>query len=744
MIMYHQHTINGYFALLFYKIKSANIMAQYNMFKVNGKVGYKDSEGNIVIEPQYDCVVIEEGTALLCKDGLWGAKGLTQKTGLFASFFSDTTDIPIAYLEIKKLNSFYYGVKKQEEVGKRMIERYTIVDSKGKEIDVMEWKFKDVLFDSNFTFYNRDKVLTSLGGKFGFISLNGFVSIPYEYDAVVARSDGRFDVRVDNKWGIIDIEGRQVAAIKYDSPISLEYPNTIVKDASCGRLGVLSSDGVEKIPCIYNAIIITIPSDVSYEELRYYEETSQKYEGLAQYIETDDNERYIYVGYGAYIGGGECPTLLASDIVCRNWGCYDSMGKVVVPPYYADIKVNKSYILAEKEDFMICPGSRIHGYRRCILYNNRGDVVLQGGEWDERSSTDKYFVDYEILDDYIVAKEVKVYSDESTYTQSSHLYNKNVELLIGGFNDIDIEEGLILLHFGGYWKTIHHKETQDSLGNYFEDAIEWDDNILKEADGRWLIVDRDLKSVIRKQDGSDYCFKKGAICTITQKTENGKKTNYWNFPLDLFSLKKPVVSKGLAVIEHDSKKIAIRIEDGKYSQEYDGIKAIDKDTFFVKVKNDEKRLFNIGLCSFEQTIIGTEEHFVFLTIPNQGIVFGVISNKTLSGNDIVKLLCININETSPTKYTAINSIKFKSLVWAMERGELELLEPSNIKDNKQLFVRNKDLFDAEFLDSFPYRIVQIEKEYKDGMYWYSDVYELKYSRKEKEERRLDDYRSNRE
>ena len=560
--MYHQHTINGYFALLFYKIKSANIMAQYNIFKVNGKVGYKDSEGNIVIEPQYDCVVIEEGTALLCKDGLWGAKSIYQKSGLFSSFLSDAADIPIKYLEIKKLNSFYYGVKKQEWAKSRLVEKYTIVDRKGEEINVMKWEFKDVQFDRNFTFYNQDKVLASHGGKFGFISLNGFVSIPYEYDAVVERSDGRFDVRIDDKWGIIDIDGRQVVAIRYDSPISLEYPNTIVKDASCGKFGVLSSDGVEKIPCIYDAIIITIPSDVSYEELRYYEETTQKYEGLAQYIETDDNERYIYVGYGAYIGGGECPTLLASGIVCRNWGCYDSMGIVVVPPYYSDIKVNKSYILAEKEDYMICSGSRIHSYRRCILYNNRGDVVLQGGKWDEKSSTDNYYVDYEILDDYIVAKEVKVYSDESTYTQSSHLYNKNVELLIGGFNDIDIEEGLILLHFGGYWKTKHHRETQDSLGNYFEDAIEWEEENWKEANGRWLVVDDNLKSIIRKQDGSDYYFKKGSICTITPKVENGKIINYWSFPLELFSLSKPVVSHGVVVVECDSKKVAIRIEDG--------------------------------------------------------------------------------------------------------------------------------------------------------------------------------------
>lgn len=742
MIMYHQHTINGYFALLFYKIKSANIMAQYNMFKENGKVGYKDSEGNIVIEPQYDCVVIEEGTALLCKDGLWGAKGLTQKTGLFASFFSDTTDIPIAYLEIKKLNSFYYGVKKQEWVEDRMVERFTIVDINGEEINVMKWEFKDVQFDNNFTFYNRDKILASYGGKFGFISLNGFVSIPNEYDAVVERSDGRFDVRIDDKWGIIDVEGRQVVAIKYDSPISLEYPNTIVKDATCGRLGVLSSDGIEKIPCIYNAIIITIPRDVPYEESKYYEETTQKYEGLAQYIGTDDEERYIYVGYKAYKGDGDYPTLLSSDIVCRNWGCYDNMGKVVVPPYYSDIKLNRGYILAEKEESLLCPGSRIHGYWRCLLYSSKGDIVLQGGKWDERSSTDKYFVDYEILDDYIVAKEVEVYSDESTYTQSSYLYNKSGELLIGGFNDFILEDGLLLLHFGGYWKTVHHVENYDSCGNYI--GLEWRDDVFKEANGRWLIVDRDLKSVIRKLDGSEYCFKKGAVCRITQKNENGKKANYWNFPLDLFSLIKPVVSKGMAIIEHDSKKIAIRIEDGKYSQEYDEIKAIDKDTFFVKVKNDEKQLFYIGLCSFEKTIIGGEEQFVFLTIPNQGIVFGVISDKAPSDNDIVKLLCINTNETSPTKYTAINSIKFKHLVWAMERGELEFIVCPDISDDKQLFVRKIDLFETEFLDCFPYRIVQIEKEYKNNIYWYSDVYELKYSCKEKEERRIDDYRLNRE
>jgi hypothetical protein len=711
-------------------------MAQYILFNVNGKVGCKDSKGNIVIEPQYDCVVIEEETALLCKDGLWGAKGISQNEDLGLSLLSRIIDIPIVYLEIKKLKNsllFYYGVKKREKVDNQTIDRYTIVNFAGNEIDVMQREFNDIIFDSNFTYYTQDRVLTSRGGKYGFISLKGYISIPFIYDAIEERPDGRFNVRIDNKWGIIDLEGRQVVAIKYDASIPLKNDNTIVKDVSSGKFGVLSSIGFEKIPCLYDAIVVTIPEvDDRYDRYADYWEIEERYEGHVKYVEVEENESYIYVGYGNDYSYSE-NTLLDSGIECSKWGCCDNTGKLIIPPYYLNIIIRGRHILATNDNLLRCPGAEYIAYNSRVLYDKQGNLILKGGKNDEKCTSGNYYVDYEEKGEYIVAKTVKSYFDKSKFTQSFDLYNKDAEFIIGGFNDIDIEEGVILLHFGGYWETIHHRKTQDSLGNYFEDAIEWEEENWKEANGRWLVIDDNLKSIIRRKEGSDYYFEKGSICTITPKEKNGKTINYWSFPLELFSLSKPVVSHGIVVVKCDSKKVAIRIEDGVCSQQYEDIKAIDTNTFFISETDHNNHIKKIGICSFSKTIVGIEEGFVFLTTPVRGIVFGIKSDKNIYGNAPISLACFNTNDVHQ-QYIAIENIGFRQLVGAIERGELELITCSE-GGCVHFSVRNIQLFDESFIDKFPYKIIQKESAFHYRMYWYSGIEDLKYTIEEKEEHR---------
>lgn len=222
--------------------------------KHNNKYGiYSIKKQELIIECLYENMRFEGGNILLVStNNLWGICVLDD---------SCEEKVPCVYSEIKILDfkQKYFGVG---FLDKESI-RYKIIDSKNKSIFGLPRNLGfSVVYDSQFVYYNDNKILTSLDGKFGFISLNEYISIPFKYDEIISREDGDFDVRIDDKWGILQLNGSEKTKIKYSKPLvfkqeyNKDYLSEIeVEDVISKCKGIVSyQTGEEVIPCVYDNI----------------------------------------------------------------------------------------------------------------------------------------------------------------------------------------------------------------------------------------------------------------------------------------------------------------------------------------------------------------------------------------------------------------------------------------------------------------------------------------------------------
>lgn len=341
-----------------------------------------DGEGELVIPCVYDRIVYEGGTVvLLCNNGLWGAKSFLQDKSL------GIVDVPLDNSEICILDEKHllFGVKYGEiqDNGKILNEHYYVLDKDG---DVFMKMYElDFDLDSQCKIYNFDRILSSTNGKYGFVSANGYVTIPFKYDEILEREDGLFDVKriIEKKeacsdkhlqevWGVLELSGKEVVEVKYRDRIPAKWKGEKVVDALTNKFGILSIDGTEQIPCVYDHLIIK-----------------------------DD---YIFFGYGGYSTdwNGDY-NFFSGHIVDAKWGCMDKTGKEIITAKYDCFKIIDNYILAGRDGFM--------------------DVNAKD-----------YFSDVHYGYDYCGVYDI--------YTQQG-------VLLFGGFNKIIMKQGLFLLHFGG-------------------------------------------------------------------------------------------------------------------------------------------------------------------------------------------------------------------------------------------------------------------------------------------------------
>ena len=294
---------------------------------------YRSDIQNTIIPDEFERIIYEGGKVVLVqKNGLWGAIGIDASIDRGPS-----VNIPIVYDEIKVLESTQniYGVLKTFDTFSGKKSGYTIVKRNGDRfLDIIDYYLYGCVledndcvpyFETQFEYFSYSLVKTSLKGKYGFISLDGHVSIPFKYDEIESRVDGHFNVRIGNAWGIIDLKGREFVAVKYKNKIPVPIDNSIVVDVNSNYVGVLAESGVEKIPTIYNIII---PAG-----------------------------RYFWVGYGSTPSFHDTPNFFSGYEYQRAiWGCIDTNGTILVPVKYDCFKQLGEYILAGRDGSMLAEG----------------------------------------------------------------------------------------------------------------------------------------------------------------------------------------------------------------------------------------------------------------------------------------------------------------------------------------------------------------------------------------------------
>ena len=515
--------------------------------------------------------------------------------------------------------------------------------------------------------YDKRHFLTSQNGKYGFVTISGYTSIPFIYDEITERKGGNFNIKIDKAWGIIDIDGHELIPAKYAKPIPLfitkpedvvfdyddlerndDYVNhiesnhvglTILEDARSGFYGCVDLNGKEVLPAVFEHLMFS------------------------------ENENILFFGVGGYCGNDY--NSFFSNIENAKWGCIDKNGKVIIDAEYDCFKLQDGYILGGRDGSMLGEGQ--HG-------NN-------------------YY--------------------ESEYGGVYDLFDFDGNLLIGGFREFKLisSHDLLLFKFGGFWK-------QDC-----EDYDEWGNSIyyysyhFEKGNSRWLAVDKDFNSIILQNNGKKRSFSKH-IGTITKTKENDKIVNYWNMPLEVFSINEPYIDKGIMICSNDSEQYAVRISDGLQSSKYKRIEMIDEKTFFFTEIINSKELVGIASLSKNTSDIRIinpiNENTCILTYPVDGFVFGISE----IDDSNCKVSLYNINEKGFIPMPAISSVNEWTLLDMIKKGLLHISLRDAEMNLKRISVIKKDVFDKAFGSLVSEEETASPKSSSNPPYWYTEDFRL--------------------
>ncbi|GEM_PF-3367217 len=162
------------------------------IFKANGRYGFKDQQGRIIIANRYE--------------------------------------------EVKSFNQNRAAVKINNHWGFINLDEQIILQP---------------LYDS-VGFYKNGTCIVRKQGLSGVVNLQGETVIPARYQHIIRLNNGNFKVNQQGKWGVLNNNGEVIIHPKYDllTPVSQGF--YII--ARNGRYGTLDLHGVNKIPMLYDYI----------------------------------------------------------------------------------------------------------------------------------------------------------------------------------------------------------------------------------------------------------------------------------------------------------------------------------------------------------------------------------------------------------------------------------------------------------------------------------------------------------
>lgn len=157
----------------------------------NGKWGYKDKTGKVVIELKYDFATsFSEGLASVNLDGKWG---VIDKTG--------NVIIDFKYDDI---HPFHFGIT-AVTIGKKSLAKSGFMDNTGKELTPIKYDWFSVK-----GLNSKDFILVKLNKKYGFIDRTGKEIIPIQFDFAKDFINGRAEVTLNDVTFYIDKTGQEV------------------------------------------------------------------------------------------------------------------------------------------------------------------------------------------------------------------------------------------------------------------------------------------------------------------------------------------------------------------------------------------------------------------------------------------------------------------------------------------------------------------------------------------------------
>lgn len=261
-------------------------------------------------------------------------------------------------------------------------------------IDRIRFWFNSIKYDAQPYFQgNLCKVRND--DKYGFINLEGEEILPCKYDDITFvfgdilkiddeysrfisdRQDNLLQVKLNNKYGIIDLEGKEIIPCKYDDLTIFDWNEKLLQVKLDNKYGLINLEGKEIIPCKYDDL------KGSYDAV----------EGIALVqIETKLNNKHGIINLEGkeiipckydYINTNDWYEEWLDVKMNNKYGIINSEGKVIIPCKYDDlkgfdwsnnlflVKLDNKYglINSERKEFISCK------YDDLILFDAREKLV---------------------------------------------------------------------------------------------------------------------------------------------------------------------------------------------------------------------------------------------------------------------------------------------------------------------------------------------------------------------------------
>ena len=192
-----------------------------NPFESNGKWGYKNDKGKIIIPKIYDGVYFfnEMGIAPVVKNNKIGFIDIKGKE--ITQFVYDYKDAP--YFAWYYNNWNYQGVYKNKNAG--------LIDKTGKEIIPTNLGYQEVgifnqISENEFdnSFFIDGYCPVKKNNKWGFVNLASNEVIKCQFEEIKPIKDGFFAFRQNGKWGIRDIKNKVIVEAIYDNISDFQLP----------------------------------------------------------------------------------------------------------------------------------------------------------------------------------------------------------------------------------------------------------------------------------------------------------------------------------------------------------------------------------------------------------------------------------------------------------------------------------------------------------------------------------------
>ncbi len=255
-------------------------------YSKDGKYGLIDFDGREITKPIYediDSLPYKEGELLIKQNGKYGIINIKGKRLIDNKY--DEIKVDGYYIENEGYRYSGYIVSIKTEEGYR----YGYINNKGK--DIIKTEYNQLNRVTSIDDSNNVYLIVAKNGQVG-VMKNKDIIIPNEYQSIVYDSNNKvFEVEKSKKFGIYNMEGKQIVPVEYDQ---IDITGIYLYAQNAQGTIVYNSNGTE---ANINSNVAILNTDNEKYKIRINNENGTKYGIINQEGKKLVEERYNYISY---------------------------------------------------------------------------------------------------------------------------------------------------------------------------------------------------------------------------------------------------------------------------------------------------------------------------------------------------------------------------------------------------------------------------------------------------------------